>query len=330
MKFAKQLQNDRVAEYAEYYLNYKLGKKKIKTFSTAKRRGVSDSSQWRSVQAAQDVNAFLQGELKKVEKFYREKEQAAIDRMLDLKLQFNIYHEQLFLRQQAAEAQNDQRRDYVRAPANRREARKKLKTALIEFYRGLEILRSFVLLNGTAFRKLNKKFDKATGERPPLCFYNTYVEHAHFYQSNAVEELTWEVEELFAHNYERDNRKAAIDELKSKSLPDWKSLSNAMFADGLFLGLGSVLAVIGLTEGLSEFFTEDQVPKIETAYLLQLYAGYFLIWLLMVMFCVNCLLWNRSRINYVFIFQLNGTHCLNWRELLVIPMFLFFLFGGSM
>lgn len=324
MKFAKQLQSERIPEYADFYLDYKLGKKKIKIFQAAKRRGAnqpSSSSRWRAIQAAQDVTDFLNDELHKVDKFYSEKEQTAIDRMLELKLQFNIYQEQLFARRvSAAAAQGDQHKDYARPYFHRNYARRKLKSALIEFYRGLDLLRSFVVLNSTAFRKLNKKFDKATGDRPLLFFYNKNVEQSHFAQSTAIEEITEEVEELFARHFEKGNRKAAVDELKTKSLHNWQSLSSAMFANGVFLGLGSTLALIGTAEGVLTFFHDDPQRVVETSYLLQLYGGYFLTWLMMILFCIACVVFDKFKINHSFIFQFSNSHSLNWRELLVVSL----------
>lgn len=330
MKFAKQLQSERIPEYADFYLDYRVGKKKIKTLQAAKRRGTlqpSSSVRWRVVQAAQDVKDFLNDELHKVEKFFGDKEQAAIDRMLELKLQFNIFQEQLFLRSAAAaHASDDPQRDYVRPNMHRNYARRKLKSALIEFYRGLDLLRAFVVLNSTAFRKLNKKFDKATGDRPLLHFYNKNVEHAHFVQSTAIEEITDEVEELFARHFERGNRKAAVDELKTKALYNWKTLCSVMFANGIFIGLGTTLGLIGLVEGVGDLFDySDSDPlahdrTAQTSYLLQLFGGYFLMWFMMILFCMSCVVFDRFKINYSFIFQFNTSHNLNWRELLVVSL----------
>jgi len=44
-------------------------------------------------------------------------------------------------------------------------AKKELKTAILEFYRGIELLNDYRVLNETGFRKALKKFDKYTRVR---------------------------------------------------------------------------------------------------------------------------------------------------------------------
>ena len=44
-----------------------------------------------------------------------------------------------------------------------RVARRRLKQAILEFYRGMELLKEYRLLNQTGLAKILKKFDKAAG-----------------------------------------------------------------------------------------------------------------------------------------------------------------------
>ena len=47
----------------------------------------------------------------------------------------------------------------------------------------------------------------------------------------------------------------------------------------------------------------------------QLYGGYFLGLLLFLLFCLDCGIWTRAKINYVFIFEFDTRHNLDWRQL---------------
>jgi hypothetical protein len=60
---------------------------------------------------------------------------------------------------------------------------------------------------------------------------------------------------------------------------------------------------------------------------MQVYGGYFLMLLLFSLFCVNCMIWTKSKINYPFIFEFDQRHHLDWRTLAEFPSFFLLLFG---
>lgn len=83
-------------------------------------------------------------------------------------------------------------RDYTRKPqatVSYRTAKRKLKAAFIEYYRGLDLLKSYALLNHTAFRKITKKSDKTFTDSPGKKFMKEEVDRAHFVNSQTVDEL---------------------------------------------------------------------------------------------------------------------------------------------
>ncbi|KAM3417615.1 Protein SYG1-like protein [Cercospora zeina] len=223
-------------------------------------------------------------------------------------------------------------KDYAkRAPQDvpYRVAKRKMKQAMAEFYRGLELLKSYALLNRTAFRKINKKYDKCVKAKPPLQYLNEKVAESHFVTSEVPELLMAAVEDLYARYFEKGNRKVAVSKLRTKMAHDGE-FSGAVARGSAMLAAGSVFGVLGLVKGVELLFTAEVAKATYTSYLLQLYAGYFMMVLLALLFCVAAGLFNKYRVNYQFIFELDNRRALHWLQLLEIPAFLYFLLGVIM
>jgi len=206
------------------------------------------------------------------------------------------------------------------------EAKRKLKIALHEFYRTLNMVNSYAALNRTAFQKLNKKYDKNARSSEKLEFVRHYVDKSAFVNSTTIEDHMRTVEDLFARYFEHGDNKTAMTKLRSRSVRDEFT---GTFFSGLLVGFGFVFSVQGLISALRMRFDPNlDLSKHEVVGShMQIYAGYFMILCMLWMFCLICKIWTQAKVNYQFIFEFDTRHSLDWRKLCHFPAVFTLLFG---
>ncbi|ANB11382.1 Syg1p [Sugiyamaella lignohabitans] len=100
---------------------------------------------------------------------------------------------------------------------------------------------------------------------------------------------------------------------------------SAMFTTGLFLGLSVPLFIDGIVAGIRH---SSKNPDI--AYLFQIWGGFFLANLFVCLFMLNLYTWTTYKINYPFIFEFDQHNYLDYRQYGELPsmmLFLLSLFG---
>ncbi|TKA33443.1 hypothetical protein B0A49_12950, partial [Cryomyces minteri] len=103
--------------------------------------------------------------------------------------------------------------------------------------------------------------------------------------------------------------------------------TGSVFRNGLMMAAGSVFGIQGLVYGAELLYNENPTIATNTTYLLQIYAGYFLILFLVLLFCFVCRAWTIAKVNYAFVFEFDTRHHLDWRQLSELPCFFLFLLG---
>ncbi|KAI7830758.1 SPX domain-containing protein [Gamsiella multidivaricata] len=99
-------------------------------------------------------------------------------------------------------------------------ARTRIKAALYEFYRSLEMLKNYTILNNTGFVKIMKKYDKVAGWKASKAFIASKLRPIYFMTSTTLDDMMTETEDLFIYKFENGHRRRAMAKLR---IPDHKN-----------------------------------------------------------------------------------------------------------
>ncbi|QRW04806.1 xenotropic and polytropic retrovirus receptor 1 [Ceratobasidium sp. AG-Ba] len=197
-------------------------------------------------------------------------------------------------------------------------AKKRLKKAVLEFYRGLELLQNYRILNVTGFRKALKKFEKTTKIPSQAIYMKERVETRSFASGETCDQLLKDIERIYARRFEKGDEKKARARLRATSRQTTHHFST--FRSGMLLGFAAPALAMGIYYAYQEE-RREQIP--EWAALLQVYAALSIPVLFSLLIGLNVVAWARARINFIFIFELDARTVIDPREYIELPAFLF-------
>lgn len=203
------------------------------------------------------------------------------------------------------------------SPQEYQNAKKRLKKAVVEYYRGLEALNNYRILNLTGFRKAVKKYEKVTQVPAQAAYMKERVEPSAFASGAMVSSMLKETEDLFAARFERGDKKKAITHLRVGATQ--KSHHFSTFRTGVWLGSSIPATVTGLI-ACQRHSTRISLHSWDI--ILFIYSILLIPTLLALLVGLNLVVWAKERINYVFIFELNVRSRLDHREYFELPAFL--------
>ncbi|KAK3840616.1 MAG: SPX domain-containing protein [Linnemannia elongata] len=166
---------------------------------------------------------------------------------------------------------------------NHKVARSRIKAAIYEFYRSMEMLKNYRVLNKTGFVKIMKKFDKTAGWKASKDFQASKLKPAYFISSTILDDLILETEDLYVAKFEKGHHRRGMAKLRiptDRNKPNHSTIARV----GLYIGIALPLLILGLKSALSED-TESVIPFWSS--LLLVYAGLFLTVLFACLFGIN-------------------------------------------
>eukprot|EP00762_Andalucia_godoyi_P005624 ANDGO_00580.mRNA.1 SPX and EXS domain-containing protein 5 len=203
-----------------------------------------------------------------------------------------------------------------------------LRIACLEYYRGLQMLRNFGVVNFTGFIKILKKFDKYLHHHlSPI--WKGRLENAPFRQLKEVDSMIEELKELYAIHFENGNKKRAADALRvSHNLlsPIFRGENPgvSLFMFGVYVGVSIILLSILFEDLIVKYPWES--PPSHAVWTFNIYRGLGMLLGLGIAGAWGTYVWTEYQINYVFIFDLDARDHLNTSQYFEIFFFLTALF----
>ncbi|XP_019461907.1 PREDICTED: phosphate transporter PHO1 [Lupinus angustifolius] len=205
-------------------------------------------------------------------------------------------------------------------------AEKIIRSAFVELYRGLGLLKTYSTLNMVAFSKILKKFDKVSCQKASTNYLKE-VKRSHFISSDKVVRLMDEVESIFTKHFANNDRKKAMKFLRPQQNKDSHMTTFLVgLSTGCFVSLFCVFAILAHLCGI--FSPTKEPAYMETVY--PVFSVFALLSLHLFMYGCNLFMWKNTRINYNFIFEFSPSTALKHRDAFLICTTLMTTVVGAM
>jgi SPX domain protein involved in polyphosphate accumulation len=178
-------------------------------------------------------------------------------------------------------------------PDRYQKAKKELRRAMLEFYRHLELIKNYRILNLTGFRKALKKFEKTTHIQCLELYTEDRITPCSFSRGDTIDTLLQQTEDLFTEHFEHGNKKKARTKLRQQDQPVTHYFT--VFRSGTMIGLGLPAAVLAIVKSFDPE-TRAALPAYQA--LLQIYAALYMPVIFSMLFELDLQAWIDVRINY--------------------------------
>ncbi|KAG6715826.1 hypothetical protein I3842_04G015600 [Carya illinoinensis] len=195
-----------------------------------------------------------------------------------------------------------------------RKAEERMTQAFTEFYRKLQILKSYSFLNLLAFSKIMKKYDKITSRNASKT-YMAMVDKSYIGSSDEITRLMERVEATFIKHFANGNHSEGMKILRPKARRERHRIT---FSLGFFSGcsLALVVATVVVIHARDLLKSEGRTQYMDNMF--PLYSLFGFIVLHMLTYSANIYFWRRYRVNYSFIFGFKQGTELGYREVFLL------------
>ncbi|XP_020210588.1 phosphate transporter PHO1 isoform X1 [Cajanus cajan] len=205
-------------------------------------------------------------------------------------------------------------------------AEKMIRSAFVELYKGLGLLKTYSSLNMVAFSKILKKFDKVSCQKASANYLKE-VKRSHFVSSDKVVRLMDEVESIFTKHFANNDRKKAMKFLRPQQHKDSHMVTFLVgLSTGCFVSLFCVYAILAHLCGI--FSPSNETAYMETVY--PVFSVFALLSLHLFMYGCNLFMWKNTRINYNFIFEFSPSTAMKHRDAFLMSTTLMTTVIGAM